>query len=149
MATTTKKIEFGPSEVFLQKPDGTFEPLRGEVHTADIQLEERGSWFTNEQTGRMEFSCEVSVTPESRKALEWLAKPAVLDELVVLVRKARASGYRRGGHWEMAKEQFDYASAISHRLHGMNLTRYLRSRCRYPARGIRVCLPSGHWVWCK
>ena len=63
MATTTRKIEFGPSEVFLQKPDGTFEPLRGEVHAADIQLEERGSWFTNEQTGRTEFTCEVSVTP--------------------------------------------------------------------------------------
>ena len=148
MATTTRKIEFGPSEVFLQKPDGTFEPLRGEVHAADIQLEERGSWFTNEQTGRTEFTCEVSVTPESRKALERLAKQAVLDELVKCVRHMRSYGYRRH-HWEMAKEQYDYASAISHRLHGVNLTRYLRSCCPYPARGIRVILPSDARVWKK
>lgn len=148
MATTIRKIEFGPSEVFLQRPDGTFEPLRGEVHTADIQLEERGSWFTNEQTGRTEFTFEVSVTPESRKALEWLVKQSVLDDLVKYVRRMRSCGYRRH-HWEMAKEQYDYASAISHRLHGMNLTRYLRSRCHYPARGIRVTLPSDARVWKK
>lgn len=148
MATTTRKIEFGPSEVFLQKPDGTEEPLRGEVHSADIQLTERGSWFTDARTGSLEFSCEVSVTPDSRMALERIANQAALDDLVILVRKARASGFRRG-HLEMAKEQFDYASSISHRLHGMNLTRYLRSRCRYPSRGIRVYLPSGYWVWCK
>lgn len=148
MATTTRKIEFGPSEVFLRRPDGTVEPLRGEVLATTLELSEKGSWFTNEQTGRTEFTCEVSVTPESRKALERLAKQFVLDELVKCVRHMRSLGYRRH-HWEMAKEQYDYASAISHRLHGMNLTRYLRSCCPYPAKGIRVILPSGARVWKK
>lgn len=148
MATTTKKVEFGPSEVFLQKPDGTLEPLVGDVHTADIELEEKGSWFESTSTHNLEFSCEVSVSQESRDALFRIARQAVLDDLVNYVRKSRAYGHRRG-HWEMAKEQFDYASAISHRLHGMNLTRYLRSWCRYPARGIRVYLPSGYRVWRK
>ena len=148
MATTTRRIEFGPSELFLQRPDGTFEPLRGEVLDTTLEFPENGSWFTNEQTGRTEFSCEFLVTPESRKALERLAKQSVLDELVKCVRRMRSYGYRRH-HWEMAKEQYDYASAISQRLHGMNLTRYLRSRCRYQARGIRVYLPSGYRVWRK
>ena len=148
MATTTRRIEFGPSEVFLQKPDGTFEPLRWEALSTTLELSEKGSWFTNEQTGRTEFTFEVSVTPESRKALERLAKQAVLDELVKCVRRMRSFGYRRH-HWEMAKEQYDYASAISHRLHGMNLTRYLRSCCPYPAKGIRVTLPSDARVWKK
>lgn len=148
MATTTRKIEFGPSEVFLQKPDGTFDPLRGEVLATTLELSEKGSWFTNEQTGRTEFTCEVSVTPESRRALERLAKQAVLDELVKCVRHMRSYGYRRH-HWEMTKEQYDYASAISHRLHGVNLTRYLRSCCPYPAKGIRVILPSDARVWKK
>lgn len=148
MATTTRRIEFGPDDVFLQRPDGTVEPLRGEVLATTLELSEKGSWFTNEQTGRTEFTCEVSVTPESRKALERLAKQAVLDELVKCVRRMRSYGYRTH-HWEMAKKQYDYASAISHRLHGMNLTRYLRSCCPYPAKGIRVTLPSDARVWKK
>lgn len=145
---TTRKIEFGPSDVFLQHPDGSVEPIRGEILATTLEPSEKGSWFTNEQIGRTEFTCEVSVTPESRKALERLSKQSVLDELVKCVRRMRSRGYRRYC-WEMAKEQYDYASAISHRLHGMNLTRYLRSCCHYPATGIRVTLPSDARVWKK
>lgn len=148
MATTTRKIEFGPDDLFIQRPDGTVEPLRAEAISTTLELSEAGSWFKNEQTGRTVFTCEVSATPESRKALEWLAKQAVLDELVKYVRHMRSYGYRTH-HWEMAKKQYDYVSAISHRLHGMNLTRYLRSCCPYPAKGIRVTLPSGARVWKK
>lgn len=132
----------------LQKSDGTLVPFK-EVHETELELTEQRSWFTEPDKEITELSCEVSISPEDGEKLYRFVKQYVLDDLVNLLRRARSYGHVRG-HWEIAKEQYDRVSAIAHRLHGMNLTRYLRSACPwYTARGIRVCLPSGHFVWKK
>lgn len=150
MATPTQPIVFGPSKVFIQRIGGTDEPVVGEIVPEDAEKEQR--WWTGADTGQgfgeTVLTAEVSTTPEARAALKRMFEQAPLDNMVDFIRAARARGFFKH-HFTMPDELYRFSSAICHRLHNMNLTRYLRSRIRYPARGIQVFLKSGAVVWKK
>ena len=155
MATPTQPIERGPSKVFLQRIDGLSEPIVVEFPSAQPLPKNFGGerWWTGCDTGpgfgeTVNISFEVSTTPEARAALKRMAEQSKLDNMVNAVRATLLMGFAPF-HWEMEESLYRHVSAICHRLHRMNLTRYLRSRIRYTARGIHVFLKSGAMVWKK
>lgn len=140
-----------PAKVFIQRIDGQDDTVVGELVPEDSEKDQR--WFAGVDTGQgfgetVNISFEVSTTPEARAALKRMAEQASLDDIVGFIRVARARGFYKH-HFTMPEELYRFSSAICHRLHNMNLTRYLRSRIRYPARGIHVFLKSGRPVWKK
>ena len=139
-------IEYGPAEVQILHPDGSVQTIEGEIHHGTLELVEEREPVITRHSGH-EIRVSIPMTGENRKAMErlkWEADEAVLRDLSSLLGRAG------NGYWCMFIEQYRIASAIAHKHYGMNLTRYLRSRHRgYPARGIRVWLPSGYSVWKK
>lgn len=139
-------IEYGPAEVQILHPDGSVQTIEGEIHHGSISLVEEVDKNPICKSGH-EIRVSIPMTGENRKAilrLKWEADEVVLRDLSSLL------GGAGKGYWCMHIEQYRIASAIAHKHYGMNLSRYLRSRHRgYPARGIRVWLPSGYSVWRK
>ena len=140
-----------PAKVFIQKIDGTEAPIEGVLWPQKPEKDQR--WFAGANTGpgfgeTVNISFEVSTTPGVRAALKRMAEQASLDDIVAFIRAARARGFYKH-YFTMPEELYRFSSAICHRLHNMNLTRYLRSRIRYTARGIHVFLKSGYPVWKK
>jgi len=154
MAIPTQPIDFSPSKVFLQKLDGSEPPIVGEFPSAPPLPKKVGGerWWTGCDTGpgfgETVLTAEVSVPPEAVAELKRMAQQALLDTLVNVIRKARYID-RYFHVFHLTEEIYRRDSALCHRLHRMNLTRYLRSKCLYPARGIRVTLKSGAVVWRK
>lgn len=156
MATPAQPILYGPSKVLFQRIGKAVDemPVVAEFSPAPpLPKKVDGErWFTGVDTGQglgeTVFTAELSVPPEEIAKLKRFARQAILDDMVNAVRVMRLRGFAYY-HCEMAEEAYRHVSTICRRLHNMNLTRYMRSKCLYPAKGIRVTLKSGAKVWKK
>lgn len=144
MAITLNKPELGPCKVgILDRETGEFKELG---FTDDVTLSAPstdGRWWTPAQ--KLSFSCDIELEEQSRKAIEDMMKPKPFaqGDIDVMVRLMRQIG--RPHHCEIRIQEFRLLSAAVHRLHGMNCTRYFKSKCRN-FRGFLVHLESGYWV---
>lgn len=141
---------FGPSEVFLQKGDGSFVPL-GKTDQAicasPLAEGETAKWWTS-ATEPMEFSVTCDAT--SRAGLQRMMDETALESIVSVIRAFRRHGYRSRYYFELPAPEYRMLRAASRRLWSMNPTRYIRSVVpSAPAKLFRVRLPSGSWVWRK
>jgi len=146
MAITRNKPEWGLSKVgILDRETGEFKEL-GVADDMDMTLtapSTDGIWWTPAQ--KTTFSCEFELDEQSRKAIEDMMKPKPVEQsdIDLMVRLMREIG--RPHHCEIRIQEFRLLSAAVHRLHGMNCTRYFKSKCRN-FRGFLVHLESGYWV---
>lgn len=156
MATPTQPIVYGPSKMLFQRIGKAVDEMPVVVENPPApplpKKVDGERWFTGCDTGQgfgeTVLTAEVSVPPEAIAELKRFVWQAILDDMVNASRAMRLRGFAHY-HFEMAEEAYRHVSTICHRLHNMNLTRYIRSRCLYPAKGIRITLKSGEKVWKK
>lgn len=156
MATPTQPIEYGPSKIMFQRIGKAVDEMPVVVEFPQApplpKKVDGVRWWTGCDTGpgfgETVLTAHVSVPPDAIAEFERMVQQATLDNMVNAVRAMRLNGFAHF-HWEIAEGVYRHVSAICHRLHRMNLTRYLRSKCLYPANGIRVTLKSGAVVWKK